>query len=121
MEYTLGDWAATAAADAKQAVCEEEAEKLEADVIYMAEAEGKFVMLLKGSEFFNKLAVYNGVEYTLRKANARGGFGKRAGEQDESALESTAAADSQVKKIIRNGQLIIIRDGKEYNATGTRL
>jgi len=119
MEYTLGEWAATAKADAQQAECEKEAKDLEADAIYLAEAEGKFVMLLKGSEFFDKLALYNGVEYVLRKANSRGGFGKPA--QEESAIESTQVSNSKVQKIMRDGQLLIVREGKTYNAQGAQL
>ena len=118
MAYTLGDWAATAAADATQAVCELQWADLEADAIYMAETDGEFVMLVKGSEVMSKLALYNGVEYTLRKANARGGFGLRAGEDPHEGIENTDVSNSQVTKIIRDGQLIIIRDNKEYNVYG---
>lgn len=121
MDYTLGDWSATAAADAMQAECEKEATDLEADAIYLAEADGEFVMLLKGSEFFDKLALYNGVEYTLRKANARGGFGKPAGENPEEAIENIDACNCKVEKMIRDGQVIIVRDGKEYNVLGAQL
>ena len=120
MENTLGEWAATAAADATQAVCEEQWTDLEADAIYMAEAEGEFVMLLKGSEVMDKLAVYDGVEYTLRKANARGGFGLTV-EQQHAGIDNTAAEAVKVQKIIRNGQVIIVRDGKEFNVLGAQL
>jgi len=119
MEYTLGDWAATAAADATQVVCELQWEALEADAVYMAESEGEFVMLLKGSEVMDKLAVYNGVVYTLRKANARGGFGKPAGVDE--AIDNTNVNDIRVEKIIRNGQVVIIRGNKTYNALGVEL
>jgi len=121
MEYTLGSWAAQAEADAKQAVCEEKAEDLEPDAIYLAETEGEFVMLLKGSEFFDKLALYDGKVYTLRKANARGGFGPKAGGSPEEGIENATVSNSQVEKIIRDGQLIIVRDGKQYNAQGAQL
>ena len=120
IEYTLGDWAATAAADATQAVCEEQWEDLEADAVYMAESDGSFIMLLKGSEVMNRLALYDGVVYTLRKANARGGFGPRAGEPSE-GIENTPVSNSQVEKIIRNGQLVIVRDQKAYNVLGAEL
>ena len=121
MEYTLGEWAATALNDAKQAVCEEQWADLEADAIYLAEADGKFVMLVKGSEVMDKLAVYDGVEYTLRKANARGGFGWKAGEEPHEAIENTAAETVKVQKIMRDGQVIIVRDGKEFNVLGAQL
>ena len=121
MDYTLGSWATTAKADAAQAVCESQAADLEADAIYLAETEGNFVMLLKGSEFFNKLALYNGVVYTLRKANARGGFGAPANQEETTAVENTADQSVKVTKGIRNGQLFILRDGKEYNVLGTEI
>ena len=120
MEYTLGSWAATAAADATQAVCEEQWADLEADAIYLAEANGEFVMLVKGSEVMDKLAVYDGVEYTLRKANARGGFGLTV-EQQHEGVENTQAEAVKVQKIMRDGQVIIVRDGKEFNVLGAQL
>lgn len=118
MAYTLGDWSATAAADATQAVCEEQWAELEADAIYLAEADGAFVMLVKGSDVMSKLALYDGVVYTLRKANARGGFGLRAGEEPHEGIENTEVSNSKVEKIIRDGQVIIVRDGNEYNVLG---
>ena len=117
MAYTLGEWSATAAADATQAECEKQWAELEADAIYLAEADGEFVMLLKGSEVMDKLALYDGIEYTLRKANARGGFGPKNVE-DTQAIENTRVSNTQVEKILRNGQLIIVRDGKKYNVLG---
>ncbi len=118
MEYTLGDWAATAKADATQAVCEKEWTELEADAIYMAECEGMFVMLLKGSEI-SQLMVYDGKTYTLRKANARGGFGKVT-ENEDTGVEDVSYQQSavSVQKVMRDGQLIIIRDGIRYNTIG---
>ena len=120
MEETLGEWAATAAAEATQAVCEEQWADLEADAIYMAEADGEFVMLLKGSEVMDKLAVYNAVEYTLRKANARGGFGLTV-EQQKQGVENVTATTVSVQKVLRDGQVVILRDGKEFNLMGTEL
>lgn len=121
MDYTLGNWASTAKADATQAVCEKEWSDLDPNAVYMAEEDGVFVMLLKGSEI-NQLMVYDGKTYTLRKANARGGFGLPAGEDPE-GVENTAAdtKNGKVQKIFRNGHVVIIRDGKEYNALGIEL
>jgi|GEM_PF-329081 len=121
MEYTLGDWAATAAADAAQATAEATAEELEADAIYLAETNGQFVMLLKGSEFMDKLALYDGVTYTLRKANSRGGFGPAVSANSKEGIESVEHTANSIQKIIRDGQLYIIRDGKVYNAQGAMI
>ena len=121
MENTLGDWAATAANDAKQAECEKEAEQFEADAIYLAEAEGEPAILFKGSDFYTKVAVYNGVNYKIRKANARGGFGKSADDQGQATFGPSAIEPSNAQKTLCNGQLIIFRDGKQYNAIGAQL
>ena len=118
IEETLGDWAATAKADATQAVCESKWEDLEADAIYLAECEGEFVMLLKGSEI-SKLMIYDGKTYTLRKANARGGFGKVTKNEDTGVEDvRNQMSEINVQKVMRGGQLIIIRNGMEYNTIG---
>ena len=121
MEYTLGDWSATAAADAKQAECEKEGKDFEPNAIYLAEAEGELPIIFKGSEFWDKIALYNGITYTIRKANARGGFGPQAGEESQATYLPSGTNEKNTKKIIRNGQLIIIRDGNEYNVLGAQL
>lgn len=118
MEYTLGEWAATAKADATQAVCEKQWSDLEADAIYLAEADGEFVMLLKGSEVMDKLALYDGKVYILRKANARGGFGLPADDATGVEAVSNQSSAVSIQKVLRDGQLIIIRNGYEYNSVG---
>ena len=118
MDYTLGDWSATAAADATQAVCEETAAEFEPNGIYMVEADGVFAAIIRGSEFMDRFALYDGVNYTVRKANARGGFGEPAGGEPGEAIENTEVRNTQTTKLIRNGQIIIVRDGKEYNVLG---
>ena len=120
IDYTLGTWAADAQNDAQQAVCEEKAEDFEPDAIYMAEAEGEKPILFKGGEFNDKVALYNGITYTIRKANARGGFGKVAGDPGQ-GVENTAAEGVKVQKIFRDGQVVIVRDGKAYNMLGAQL
>ena len=122
IDYTLGAWAPTAQSDAKQAICEEKAEDFEPDAIYLAEAEGEKPILFKGSEFFDKVALYNGINYKIRKANGRGGFGLPADSKPEGLKEvGEQSSASKTQKIIRNGQLIIVRDGKTYNAQGAQL
>lgn len=120
MEYTLGDWAATAAADATQAVCESKWSDLEADAIYMAECEGEFVMLLKGSEI-NKLMLYDGKTYLLRKANSRGGFGTPVEGKEETGVENVQRDQVRSMKVFRDGKIMIERDGKKYSIIGAKL
>ncbi len=114
MEYTLGAWAATAAADAAQAVAE--TETLEADGIYLIEYEDH-CEIVKGSEF----APLQGVDHSVRKANARGGFGLKAGEEQKEGIDNTAASNCKIEKIVRDGQVVIVRDGKEFNVLGAEL
>ena len=121
MEWTLGDWSATAKADATQAVCELTAEELEPNGIYLVEGNGAFEAIILGSEFMERFALYDGVNYTVRKANARGGFGLKAGEEPHEGITNTEVSNDQVKKIVRNGQVVIVRDNKEYNVLGAQL
>ena len=121
MDYTLGNWSATAKADATQAVCEPEAAQFEADGIYLVEADGQFAAIIKGSEFMDRFANYDGVNYTVRKANARGGFGNVAGEEEHEDITNTEVSNNQVTKMIRDGKVVIVRDNKTYNVLGTEL
>ncbi len=122
MSYTLGDWSATAAADATQAVCEATAAQFEPNGIYLVEADGEFAAIILGSEFMDRFAVYDGVNYTVRKANARGGFGLKAGEQQPGeAVEQVSDSQATTTKILRNGQVLIQRDGRMFNMLGTEV
>ena len=86
----------------------------------MAEAEGEKPILFKGNEFFDKIALYNGITYTIRKANGRGGFGE-PGDKSGQGVDNTSAEAQKVQKIIRDGQVVIVRDNKEYNVLGAEL
>ena len=108
----FGSW--DPAAIAAQAECD--LDNIDADGIYLVENDGQCEML-KGSNLnVNNLAA----TATVRKANARGGFGVKAGPGAPAAIEEVLdkAAEKDVHKLIHNGQLIIIRDGKAYNALG---
>ena len=86
IEYTLGDWAATAVADATQA--EVSNVVLNGNTLtwegssdaYLIEKNGEFVALTSETSY----TVEDGETYTVRAANGRGGFGE--------AVENTAAA-----------------------------
>ena len=118
MDYTLGEWSATAAAEATQAVCD--LENIEDKGIYLVEALNGNAEVITGTEL--KEAVFpEGSGITVRKANARGGFGWKAGEEPHEDIEHTAAEAAKVQKFFRDGQVIIVRDNKEYNVLGTQL
>lgn len=118
MAYTLGDWAATAAADATQAVCE--MTDFEADGIYLVEVlEDGSCSIVTGVEL-NSEVLLPGV--TIRKANVRGGFGWKRGEEPQGIENAnTEVSNSKVIKTFRDGQVVIVRDGKEYNVLGAEL
>ena len=70
----------------------------------------------------DRFAVYDGVNYTARKANARGGFGLKAGEQQPGeAVEQVSDSQATTTKILRNGQVLIQRDGRMFNMLGTEV
>ena len=122
IDYTLGDWASTAKAEAKQAVAEKEASLFEPDGIYLVEVENSFQAIIKGSEYMDRFALYDGLTYTVRKANSRGGFGWKAGEEQEEDISGLVeVCNCKIEKIIRDGQVVIVRDGREFNVLGAQL
>ncbi len=111
MEYTLGDWAATAKADATQAVAEDD--NIDPNGIYLIECkETKTPYIVKGIEIWPE-----GCEYTIRKANARGGFGLKAGETPKEGIENTAVSN-EATKIIENGKVFVLRNDVKYSVLG---
>lgn len=90
-----------------------------AEAVYLVEeTDGTYIAIVKGAS----LNTYKG-KY-IRQANARGGFGQAvllpAG--GETGIDQITNDLSPVThKILRNGQLIILRDGKEYNALGAQI
>ena len=119
MEYTLGTWAETAKNDATQAVCD--MENIEDDAIYLVEALNGHAELMTGAQLKEEVFPED-AGITVRKANARGGFGYKAGEEPkDQAIDHTDACNCKVEKIIRDGQVIIVRDGREFNTLGAEL
>ena len=116
MDYTLGSWSAEAAGNAAQATADQTA--INAEGAYLIENEGAYVAMLKGSELSADIATYIGK--TMRMANGRGGFGapveiQKAG----TGLDQVTNHQSPItNKIIKDGRLLILRDGKTYNALG---
>ena len=109
MEETLGDWAATAKAEAEQV----EALPVEEGGIFLVENPDGNCFITTG-EVLTRADLVPGA--TIRRANARGGFGQPVGEpQDVEDVQQSAVS---VQKVMRGGQLIIIRNGMEYNTIG---
>lgn len=115
--YTLGNWAATAQAEATQAVCD--LQNIEAAGIYLVEAGNGNAMMMTGAQLAEEIFPED-AELTVRKANSRGGFGVAVPYNSAStAIESISDQQANdVQKVMRNGQLIIIRGGLQYNTIG---
>ena len=109
----LGDdnWDAKAIAAQVKA----DAKNIDADAAYLVEDEGTFVAVVKGSQLSDD---HKGK--TIRQANARGGFGEAVKYGNDTATEAVSNQQSAVRaeKVIRDGQLIIIRGGMQYNTIG---
>ncbi len=118
MGYTLGNWAETASAEATQAVCD--LENIEDDAVYLVEAPNGNAELMLGSKLKGEVFP-EGSGITVRKANARGGFGWKAGEEPSEGIEDIDACNCKAEKIIRDGQVIIVRGEKEYTVFGTEV
>ncbi len=119
IDYTLGEWSETAQADATQAIADEE--NIDPEGIYLVEyLEGGYA-IVKGTDFTQREFVPQG-DYSLRKANARGGFGETAGEGPE-GVENVLNNNNESgwQKVLRDGQVIILRDGKAFNVLGAEL
>ena len=109
IEETLGDWAATAKAEAEQV----EALPVEEGGIFLVENPDGNCFITTG-EVLTRADLVPGA--TIRRANARGGFGQPVGEpQDVEDVQQSAAG---VQKVLRDGQIVIIRGGMEYNTIG---
>ena len=145
MENTLGEWAATAKAEAEQKRMNVMINQEETVLSWNATEEGVYMVCLSDVPFIttetsldltgvNWNEVYakfhemygDDIEvtggYYVRFANGRGGFGPKVwpGETPE-GIENTAAEAVKVQKIFRDGQVVIIRDGKEFNVLGAQL
>ena len=116
MEYTLGEWAATAKDEAKQMYlrCTPEGwENPNNATIFLVELNDVTTIVTELPEWEPGIIV--------RAANARGGFGYPAEYGPQAGIDNTAVETIKTRKIIRDGQVVIIRDNKEYNILGNEL
>ena len=80
-----------------------------------------------GGYRFTVTGLEEGTHYTYNidvKNTANQTINSHSGEfttQSTTALDNINSSSSDTQKLIRNGQLVIIRDGKTYNAQGVRL
>ena len=117
MEYTLGDWTQTALDDARQVVCD--LQNIEDEGVYLVEALNGNAELMLGSQLKNEVfSEDSGI--TVRKANRRGGFGAPDQQVDTEDIDNCACSQKAMK-IIRDGQVVIVRNGKEFNVLGAEL
>ena len=116
MEYTLGDWASTAKADAQQEECDLKNIDLEGIYLVVNDTAAPVAVLFTGAQL-KEVELKEGA--IVRKANARGGFGEPAEDGGETGIEQVGQElKAKSQKLIKDGQLFIIRDGKIYTAQG---
>ena len=143
IENVLGDWAAEAQAATVQAAAPKAT--IQNGVItivpanggdagvYLIERNGEFVKLTSettvvveenNSQSFGMEPTYV-ITYTVRAANAMGGFGEAAVATDPTAVENISAndnADAQANgAFVINGNVVIMKDGKQFTAAGARI
>ena len=101
--------------------------------VYLIERNGEFVKLTSetevvveenNSQSFGMEPTYV-ITYTVRAANAMGGFGEAAVATDPTAVENISAndnADAQANgAFVINGNVVIMKDGKQFTAAGARI
>lgn len=145
MGYTLGAWANTAAADATQirknvffndGVLSWNASEVGLYLVYIhsvpycfttetsidvTKVDLSYIKDLYEYYFGNRDMEYT-ADYYVRFINARGGLGPAIHYWDNpEGIDNTAAEAQKVQKIIRDGQVVIVRDNKEYNLLGTEI
>jgi hypothetical protein len=116
MEYTLGAWAETAKADATQEALSYTKDTWDATsaTIFLVEKDGEATIVNE----LPALPLEEGM--IVRAANGRGGFGAPAKDNSTEAVEHVGTED-RAQKVIKDGHVVIIRDGKEFNVLGAEL
>ena len=113
---TLGNWASTAKADAQQEECDLQNIDLEGIYLVVNDTAAPVAVLFTGAQL-KEVELKEGA--IVRKANARGGFGEPAEDGGETGIEQVSQElRAKNQKLIKDGQLFIIRDGKIYTAQG---
>lgn len=130
IDNTLGEWSATAQANAKQvegpANVTLTGNNLTWDAIegvnaYLVEQKTADGVVFVGLTTATTIDVEDAeAEYIVRSANAKGGFGLPAVKTTE-GIEEVQGEKVQCTKVIKDGKLFIMRDGKVYDAMGTMI
>lgn len=137
IDNVLGEWAATAQAAIAQAAVTEAT--MEGNTItitgdapaYLIEKDGEFLALTTENTYDVSASSTEGTTlsitadpvYTVRAANAKGGFGEAAvvvvatGINEVNA-EGAAAEDG---KFVENGKVVIVKNGKKFTAAGAEM
>lgn len=143
MEYTLGEWAATATAEAEQKRMNVMINQEETVLSWNATEEGVYMVCLSDvpfittetsldltavnwGEVYAKFHEMYGADievtggYYVRFANGRGGFGPKVwpGETPEGIENTEVSNNGKVSKIFRDGHLIILKNNNEYSVLG---
>lgn len=130
MANTLGEWAATAAANASQVNGPANVVLTGSNLTWDAiEGVGAYLVEKKTAEGMEFVAITTATtlvvedinaEYVVRAANAKGGFGLPA-IKSTVGVENIQGEQAQYTKVIKDGKLFIMRDGKVYDAMGSMI
>ena len=90
---------------------------------FLIEQDGGFVAIVDGNESSYAVSGSAG-NYTVRAANMMGGFGEPAPvgtSIDPMAIKDATSVGSDCYKVMDGGRLVIVNDGRRYNAIGQRI
>ena len=143
IENVLGEWAATAQAAVKQAAAPKAtisgntisitpADGGDTGIYLIEEKNGGFVALVQGDTYVIPeleagsidLGITDAVAYTVRAANAMGGFGEAADVTIETGISEVNAENAAAVaegKIVANGKVLILKNGKKFTAAGAEM
>ena len=97
---------------------------------FLIECDGKYVDIVDGTESSYTITSTDGSSalYTVRAANAMGGFGPAAAaktstqiRQIQSSNGQSSMVNGQWSKYLQGDRIVIVRDNIRYNATGQRI
>lgn len=94
---------------------------------FLIEQGGEFVTIVDGTESSADVISVNSGKFTVRGANMMGGFGnpteegKEATDINNVSGNENVNVNAPVEKLVKDGKIIIINNGAQFNAVGQRV
>lgn len=94
---------------------------------FLIEQGGEFVTIVDGTESSADVISVNSGKFTVRGANMMGGFGNPTEEGKEATgINNVSGNENEnvnapVEKLVKDGKIIIINNGAQFNAVGQRV